>query len=125
MSQFSKPKFAPNGAKTIPLPMDGAQNQLGMAIQLGDGGSGGPSKLGSLVRGQMPPRQQPRLPSPQGPAREAPPPPPQAQPQLGAQSQAVVVEVVGVTPEGEELVDQVELTFPPGTTVQSCRQIGR
>lgn len=126
MSQFSKPKFAPNGAKTIPLPMDTSQAQLGMAIQLGDGG-GGPSKLGALVRGQMPRRDpQERIAAPQRQAPAPPPPPAAATASLGAQPQrggGVVVKVMGVTPEGDQVVDQVELTFPPGTVVQDCQQI--
>jgi len=114
---FSKPKFAPNGAKTIPIAADGMGATLGMAIQLGDGGSG-QSKLGSLVRGTMPrPAPQP-VQAPQAPQ----------QPALGNQPQGrggVAVKIVGITPEGEELVDMVELTFPPGTDVQSCQQIRR
>jgi hypothetical protein len=120
---FTRPKFAPNGAKTIPMPADSAGAILGMAIQLGDGGGSGPSKLGSLVRGTMPrPQTQPvQLTTPAAPA----PPPKPALGQQQPQGQGVVVEIVGVTQEGEELVDTVELTFPAGTDVQSCRQVRR
>lgn len=110
---FAAPKFAPKGTKTIPFKPDPFGQHLGMAIQLGDGG-GGPSKLGTLVRGQLP-RQQ--APAPQAPQAPVPP-----RPTLAAPARGVMIRVRGVTDDGQELVDDVELTFPAGTKVTDVQQ---
>ena len=113
---FAAPKFAPKGTKTIPVQVDPRSAQLGMAIQLGDGGGAGPSKLGKLVRGQ--------LPRPMAPPPAAAPAPALAQAQRPTLSAALkcMIDVKGVTEDGQEIIDSVELTFPPGTRVTDVLQ---
>ncbi len=117
---FAAPKFSPKGSKTIPVQMDPRSQQLGMAIQLGDGGGAGPSKLGKLVRGQLPRPVAPPVPMPAPAAPLAPPARPQ--PALGAVHRKCRIDVKGVTEDGEEMIDNVELTFPPGTRVTDVQQ---
>jgi hypothetical protein len=115
---FASPKFAPKGTKTLPFQPDPRNQQLGLAIQLGDGSAVGPSKLGNLVRGQLPRQVAPPAALP--PAPEGP----RAQPRLAAPAgtKKVMIQVLGMTNDGQELVDDVELTFPPGTRVTDVQQ---
>lgn len=112
--------FSPNdGTKAVSYTPPSV-NELGMAIQLGQGRTmSGDSKLKGLIRGTM----APRMPQAPGRAPVGPASGPQARVELGQPDPnlPVVVRIVSVTPDGHEEFTEAE--FPPGTKITSVHRV--